>query len=98
MREYNTTTYQCAEPVWFTEKGSSLRGEQATSLSDEPAGDWWWHLDDGCLHVGPFDSESAALADCLESPALYRSVNRNVSTVFHHGKPMTGPWDRSAAA
>jgi hypothetical protein len=36
---------------------------------------WWWHLDDGHLDVGPFYSEEQARIDCLES-------------LGHHVKPL----------
>jgi len=72
MSTHNITTYQNAEPIrdidpFANGSRQARRGDKPVCLSNEPAGDWWWHLDDGHLDVGPFISEYAALTDCLES-------------------------------
>jgi hypothetical protein len=50
-----------------TKSGTYLRDGKEICLSDHPAGDWYFHLNDGRLDVGPFISREAAIADARES-------------------------------
>lgn len=77
------STYQNSDPItdigeFANGSKQAKRGAVEVCLSNEPAGDWWWHLDDGCLDVGPFISEQAALIDCAASLGEFEKVQRAI--------------------
>lgn len=70
MSDYKISTYQNSDPI--TDIGEfadgskqAKRGDKTICLSHYPDSDWYWHLDDGYLDVGPFESEDEAKIDCL---------------------------------
>ncbi|SFP94855.1 hypothetical protein SAMN05216330_112143 [Bradyrhizobium sp. Ghvi] len=79
---YVITTYQCSAAV----KKDEVKINDVTfecwrradgievCLVDHPAGDWWYSLNDGCLDVGPFASEAAAVEEATQSLEHYRRV------------------------
>ena len=63
MAEYVITVYRSsAPPDEFCE-------------AENPAGDWYWNLDDGLLPVGPYLTEEGARSAALKAIADNRALN-----------------------
>jgi hypothetical protein len=78
--DYEVTTYRNADPIAHVDQFANgdkqaKRGGKEVCLAGEPAGDWWWHINDGHLDVGPFASEEAAFADALDTLARFGAVS-----------------------
>lgn len=70
--DYVITTYRCAEQT------------KAVGVVDQPAGNWWYALNDGLLDVGPFISEEAAVEAALRSLEAYaRDMGGYFRSVSH---------------
>jgi len=82
--KYQVTTYRNADPITDIESfvngaKQAMRGGRTVCLSDRPADDWWFGLDDSHLDVGPFASERAARREAVK---MIRLDNRTAVIEF----------------